>query len=128
MFRDAKEELKRLEAELLEEEEREEVRRQEAAAEEQAARQYADLGVRFFDDAACDDETEDAEDEGAYYTGPHLDASGRNSDETDVDLEEYSEEVYRGKSNSITGLAIFALLLIAAIFAVLAYAVGRFGL
>lgn len=125
MFRDAKEELQRLEAELLAEEER------EAAAEAKADREYDDGGVRFFDDAAYEEAEEYGEygeDDGEYYVGPHLKASGRNSDETDVELEEYSDDVYRGKTKGITGLALLALLLIAAIFAVLAYAVRRFGL
>lgn len=125
MFRDAKEELQRLEAELLAEEER------EAAAEAEADREYDDGGVRFFDDAAYEEAEEYGEygeDDGEYYVGPHLKASGRNSDETDVELEEYSDDVYRGKTKGITGLALLALLLIAAIFAVLAYAVKRFGL
>lgn len=127
MFRDAKEELQRLEAELLEDEAREEARMQELAARHRE-RQRAEMGVRFFDDAAYDEEEAEyeAEDEAEYYSGPSLRARGRNSDSSDVDMDEYTDAVYRGKST--TGPAVVALLLIAAIFGALAWLVTRYGL
>ena len=91
MFRDAQEELKRLEEELLEEE--------EGGEEELDAFEVPCTDQTLIYDAGC------------VY----------NTDDTDEDLEEFSEEVLTPKKDSIRGLVIVALLLTIAILGLLTW-------
>ena len=127
MFRDAKDELRRLEAELLAEEQRE-------AAE--AAEAYADALLEEF---LNEEDAEEVlfEEEPIYRDHPGgvyrnfsnnygRDIPAYNSDDTDADLEDYSEEVYEGEKDSVKGLLITAMCLLMGIFGVLLYLYFRF--
>ena len=119
MFRDRKEELRRLEEELLLEEELE--------AREALLQQEPEEAEALLDDP--DDFGEETEETyynyGNGYGEPVFDAY--NTDFSDEDLEEYSEDVYRGSTGSGNrGLVILALCLTAAILAVIAWCALRF--
>ena len=112
MFRDAKEELARLEEALLEEEAQEEL--EEEFLEEEPG-EDPDVYVNYAND---------------YGKSLRNYASGYkayNTDTTDTDLESFSEEVYESKKEDLKGLWITALVLLIAIFGVLAWAFFRFG-
>ena len=91
MPKDTEEELQRLEQWLLSEEEDEE---EEAPQEQEAPAPLSTYG------AGC-----------KVY----------NTDHTDEDLEQFSQEVYTAKKDSLTGLALIFILLCAGILCVLAY-------
>ncbi len=118
MFKDRKEELRRLEEELLLE--------AEIEAQEALLQQELDEAEALLDDP--DDFGEETEE--TYYNynngyGENFDAY--NTDISDEDLEEYSQEVYRGNTGSGNrGLVILALCLTAAILAVIAWCALRF--
>ena len=103
MFRDAEEELHRIEEELLTEE----------ADEEQSLR---------FGMLDCSTPAEDA----AVYSNYHKDYKAYNTDKSDVDTENYSEEVFYGKSRG-NGLRFFLLLLMAAALCLMVYIRRKLG-
>jgi len=130
MWNDAKEELKRLEAELLAEEETpKEEKNEDEEDDDLLDEQKLDLLLE-------EDDTRAAE-SGVYRNfsngyGKDLRnfASGYeayNSDKTDTDLESYSEEVRSGKKERITDLLIVAGVLTLGIVAMAIYYVLRFG-
>ena len=110
MFRDAKEELARLEDALLEEEAQE-----EPEFLEEAPGEDPDVYVNYAND---------------YGRNLRNFASGYkayNTDTTDTDLDSFSKEVYESKKENLKGLWITALVLIIAIFGVLVWGFLRFG-
>jgi len=112
MFRDTKKELARLEDALLAEEVQEE-------SEEEFLEEEPGEDPRVYVNYAND-----------YGRNLRNYASGYkayNTDTTDTDLESFSEEVYESKKENLRGLWITALVLLIAIFGVLAWAFLRFG-
>ena len=97
MFKDAKKELERLEAELLAQEEAEE----ELEAEESLP--------------------DDGEDSPELYRNFSNHYRAYNADRTDWDPEELSEELNRPKKSGVWGLCAVVLLLVAGIFLLLAW-------
>ena len=117
MFRDAKEELDRLESELLSQEDLEATKRlPEIPAEEEEAFDYDEL----LDILTDDDDEEEAPEPVSRY-------NAYNNDTAEVELEDYSQSVYRGKKDNLMGLMIAVLALMAAILGVLAWLLFRFG-
>ena len=102
MFRDAKEELQRLEQELLEVEAQETEEQQEPEWEE-----------------------EPSEEEGESYVNFPENIRAYNTDHTDVDLEEFSRQV-REPEKPIAGWVVLAFLLMTGIVCVLGYWVLRY--
>ena len=135
MWNDAKEELKRLEAELLAEEEVPEEESEEIEEAEEAE-DDALLDEQALDLLLEEDDTRAAE-SGVYRNfsngyGKDLRnfASGYeayNSDKTDTDLDSLSEEVLNPKSEKINDLLIVAGALTLGIVAMAIYYVLRFG-
>ena len=131
MFRDAKEELRRLEAELL------------AAEREESEQARADRLLEEFL-AEEDGDFEDDEDILAIYPEslvsrgtPYRNFSnnygrGRpapvayNTDSVDEDLEEYSDEVYEEPKDDLRGLILLAMVLLAGILGMLAFWAVRY--
>ncbi len=117
MFKDKKEELSRLEAELL----------LEAQAEKEEARLEEELEEA---DALLDDENDYGEEsEETYYNYSNRYGTIRayNNDTADDDLDAYSDAVYEGtKKNSIGCLTLLALALLVAIVFVLGWCVLRY--
>ncbi len=117
MFKDKKEELSRLEAELL----------LEAQAEEEEARLEAELEEA---EALLDDESDYGEEsEETYYNFSNRYGKVRsyNTDTADGDLEAYSDMVYEGKKDkSIGTLTLLAAALLVAIVFVLGWCALRF--
>lgn len=121
MFRDAKEELERLESELL--------------AEEDETPEEELLPEETLDELLQD--TRAAQSGGVYSNfsngyGRNLRnyASGYkayNSDKCDEDLDTYSEAVRAPMRSGLTGWVVLALLLLAGIFAVLIWYLVRYG-
>ena len=109
MYKDAREELKRLEEALLEEEEPQEEELQEETEEEDVTLLLEDIKGFL------------GEDEEA--TIPHV----YNTDRTDTDLDSYSEEVHSGQKQSLTGLVILAVALALGIVAIVVWWVIRYG-
>lgn len=112
MFRDAREELERLERQL-----------QEA---EDTCREEEYEGLDYEDDEEAVLEQQDPsmpEDDPAFYRNYANDYTVYNTDRTDVDLEQYSEEVRQPRSTGIGGLLVLAALLLAAIACALVYLV-----
>lgn len=127
MFRDAKDELRRLEAELLAEEQREAVEAEEA---------YADALLEEFlneedeEEILFDEEPVYRDHPGSMYRNYSnnygRDFDSYNTDKADEDLDDYSEEVYSGGKDSVKGLLITAMCLLIGIFGVLLYLYFRF--
>ncbi len=116
MYKDAKEELKRLEEALLEEEE---IRTEESEEDLDALLQQA---KELLEEPS--DETQ------VFHWQPEeLKKAGRvyNTDKTDEDLERFSEAVRSGEKKSLTGLIITAAALAAGIVAVLIWWIVRYG-
>ena len=117
MFKDKKEELSRLEAELL----------MEAQAEEEDARLEAELEEAA---ALLDDENdygEESEETYYNYSNRYGKVRAYNNDTSDGDLEAYSNDVYSGgKKKGIGCLTLLALALLVAIVFVLGWFVLRF--
>lgn len=114
MFKDAKEELKRLEEALLEEEED----------------QQADEDVEALLDQAKEMLEQTSDETQVFRWQPEeLQRSGRmyNSDRTDEDLQQFSEQVRGGEKKSLTGLIIIAAILAAGIVAVVIWWILRYG-
>ena len=110
MFKDKKEELQRLQAELL----------KEAELEAEEARLDAEL-----EEDLSFPEPEDRET--PYRNFANRYGTARNTDATDADLEEYSQEVYGGRPGKGLGvLAVIAVLLLLAILATLGWMYLRF--
>ena len=125
MFKDRKEELRRLEEELLLEAE---IEQQEALLQ-----QELDEAEALLDDP--DDFGEETEETYYNYSNGYGEALGGygqdfdayNTDFSDEDLESYSEEVYRGHTGSGNrGLVILAVCLTVAILGVIAWCALRF--
>lgn len=116
MFRDKKEELRRLEEELLLEEQMEE---EEAQSEEEEE-----------EEELLDDEQDFGEEtEETYYNYSNRYGQIRtyNSDRTDEDLDVFSEEVYEGNDRGgIGGLTLLAVFLLVAMVFVLGWFYLRF--
>ncbi|MBQ4641517.1 MAG: hypothetical protein IJB47_02765 [Oscillospiraceae bacterium] len=108
MYQDAKEELKRLEDALLEEELLE-----EALAEEE-----------FLEDEELSQEPEASLEETRRIT--QLPKGFYNTDHTDVELEEYAQQVQED-TRGLTGLTVTAILLAAGIVGILIWWVLRYG-
>ena len=109
MYKDAEEELKRLEDALLEEE--------EIQPEE-------DMDVLLEQLDELSDETQ------VFHWQPvELKKAGRiyNTDKTDEDLEQFSEAVHSGEKKSLTGWIITAVALAAGIVAVVIWWIVRYG-
>lgn len=117
MFKDKKEELRRLEAELL----------LEAQAEAEDARLEAELEEA---DALLDDSCDYGEEsEETYYNYSNRYGSYRayNTDRTDEDLEEYSDQVYEEKKDTGIGRLLgLAACLLAGIVVMLGWCVLKF--
>lgn len=117
MFKDKKEELRRLEEELLLEEELEE---EEARLEEEQEEA----------DALLESETDYGEEsEETYYN--YSNRYGRvrayNNDTTDEDMDAYSDDVYHSNQNKgLHGLTVLAVFLLVAIVFVLGWCFLRF--
>lgn len=145
MFRDAKEELARLERELLAAEQADADATADALLEEYLDEEDADVLGLFRDDrpdardpADTDFDDIDFEDmdfgddremvyqnySNDYGRKPHY--SAYNSDRTDEDLDVYSDNVYQGGKDNVRGLLITALVLLGGIFAVLLFWVFRY--
>ncbi len=144
MFRDASEELARIEAELLAEEEPE--------ATEDYDEEYEDDSDGNYDGVYEEDDSDDREDPWLYEdTAPAKDsviyqnysndygknlrnyASGYhayNSDTADEDLEEYSQQVYEGRKSGRGGtlaVILILILLLAGVLVFLAWKKGYLG-
>lgn len=121
MFNDAKKELERLEAELLAEEESPEAPPEEDPLEAEDSEELPDGEAPVVYSNYSNQ----------YGRALRNYASGYrayNTDRTDRDPEEFSEEILRPKkSRGILGPAVVALLLLAAIAAVLFWALWRMG-
>ena len=117
MFKDKKEELSRLEAELL----------LEAQAEEEEARLEAELEEA---QALLDDEGdygEESEETYYNYSNRYGKVRAYNNDRADNDLDAYSDAVYEGKRDKGLGcLTLLAVMLLVAIVFVLGWCVLRF--
>lgn len=117
MFRDKKEELSRLEAELL----------LEAQAEEEDARLEEELEAA---DALLDDENdygEESEETYYNYSNRYGKVRAYNNDTADGDLDTYSNAVYAGREKRRVGcLTLLAVALLVAIVFVLGWCVLRF--
>lgn len=121
MFDDPKEELRRLESRLLEEEEREEPEETDSG-EDWLAEAHRLLG----EDAGADDE--EAPGSIRVHGEPAVRnfANGygrvRNTDRADLDMEEYSDQIYDApREKGLRGLIILACLETLGIVAVMAY-------
>ena len=117
MFKDKKEELSRLEAELL----------LEAEAEEEAARLEEELEEA---QALLDDENDyGSETEETYfnYSNRYGKIQAYNNDTTDDDLDAYSDEVYQAnRKNGVGCLTLLTVALLVAVVFVLGWYVLRF--
>ena len=117
MFKDKKEELRRLEEELLLEAqlEEEEDRLEEELEEAQA----------LLDEA--EDYGEESEETYFKYANRYGQVHAYNADHTDEDMEHYSDEVYGGRKNKgVSALAALAVCLMVAIVLVFGWCVLRF--
>lgn len=121
MFRDTKEELDRLEAELLSEDEEEEI--------------YEDAGEEpeeLLDENQLDSLLQDTQrigpvDGTVIYKNYSNGYKAYNSDKTDLDPEELSQEILKPQRDPVvTGLTALALFLLVAILGVLAYVLLSF--
>ena len=124
MFRDTKEELKRLEEQLLAEEElpQKPQSEEENGEDPLAALMGGDTVVIRQEDLEKAAKTQPAR--RGRYVGKY---EAYNTDKADADLKEYSEEVRAPKKDrSILALSILALVLLAAIFGVLIWWLVRF--
>jgi len=116
MFKDKKEELQRLEAELL----------QEARAEEEEARLQAELEEA--EDLLDDEYDYGQESEETYYNYSNRYGTCRayNTDRIDGDLDEFSDAVYKGKRNrGLGGWILLAAALLVGIVVMLGWCVLR---
>lgn len=112
MFRDAREELERLERQLQEAEDtcrEEEYEALNSEEDEETVLQQQDPSM--------------PDDDLAFYRNYANDYTVYNTDRTDVDLDQYSEEVRQPRSQGIGCLLILAALLLAAIACALVYLV-----
>lgn len=116
MFKDKKEELSRLEAELL----------LEAQEEEEEARLEEELEES---EALLDDEGdygEESEETYYNYSNRYGEVRAYNNDTADDDLDAYSDAVYEGRKRTGTGcLTLLAVALLVAIVFVLGWCVMR---
>lgn len=120
MFKDKREELERLEAQLRLEEEQE-------ALEEAYHEEFDDITEEDYDGFEEEEEDLDQFEEEVTqlyrnYSNRYGQVRGYNTDDSDIDLDEYSEEVRQPKKRSdILVLSAIAMALLAGIFAVLAW-------
>ena len=117
MFKDKKEELRRLEEELL----------QEAQLEEEEERLEEELeeAQELLDEA--EDYGEESEETYFNYANRYGEVRAYNGDHTDEDMESYSEEVYGGrKDRGVSGLAALVAFLLVAIALVFGWCVLRY--
>ncbi len=95
MFRDAEEELQRLEEELLSVDEEEELDEEEYDEDEEEYEEYdEDFDEEDFDE---EEDDEDFEEEDEVIQPVVKGYKVYNSDHCDVNLDRYSEDVYRGR-------------------------------
>lgn len=128
MFRDAREELERLEAELLAAEHADQRDLEDALLDEFLAEDDDDLLADFFDEPEQDDAGRSA----VYYN--YSNQYGRkmpnnaayNSDPADTDMNAYSDAVRHGKPESLRGLLVTVMLLLTGILGILVYWLIRF--
>ena len=117
MFKDKKEELRRLEEELL----------LEAQLEEEEARLEEELEES---ESLLDDESdygEESEETYFNYSNRYGTVRVYNNDKTDKDLDDFSEQVYAGdREKGLTGLVLLAAALLVGIVLTLGWFVLRF--
>lgn len=116
MFRDTREELERLERQLQEEETEDACQGETAYGETAESQEDEETGF-------AQEDTSMPADDPAFYRNYANDYTVYNSDRTDVELEQYSEEVRQPKERGLRGLLLLAAVLMAAIACVLAYLV-----
>lgn len=116
MFKDKREELERLEAQLRLEEEQDAL---EEACYEEFDDEEDDDG---FEEEGLDQFEEEVTQLYRNYSNRYGRVRGYNTDDSDIDLDEYSEEVRQPKKRSdLLVLSAIAMALLAGIFAVLAW-------
>lgn len=118
MYKDAKEELKRLEEALLEEE------------EEQQAETEADTDIDELLEQTKEILEQASDETQVFHWQPEeLIQSGRvyNADKTDEDLQQFSEQVRNGGKKNLTGWIVTAAVLAAGIVAVVIWWILRYG-
>lgn len=116
MFKDKKEELSRLEAELL----------LEAEAEEEDARLEEELEE---DEALLDDENDYGQETNETYfnySNRYGQIKAYNNDTADGDLDAYSNAVYEGKKKGVGCITLLTMLLLVAVVLALGWYVLRF--
>jgi len=120
MYKDAKEELKRLEEALLEEEEDQQAETAEAAE--------TDIDALLEQTKEMLEKSSD-ETQVFHWSPEELQRSGRvyNADRTDEDLQQFAEQVRDGGKKSLTGWIITAAVLAAGIAAVVIWWIIRYG-
>ena len=124
MFRDTKEELKRLEEELLAEEDLPKMEQDEEEISEETLSKLMDGDTVVIRQEDLEKAAKTRPARHGRYVGRY---EAYNTDKADADLGEYSEEVRRPKKDrSILALSILALVLLAAIFGVLIWWLVRF--
>ena len=117
MFKDKKEELRRLEEELL----------QEAQLEEEEDRLEEELeeAQALLDEA--EDYGEESEETYFNYANRYGEVRAYNGDHTDEDMDRYSEDVYGGrKERGVSGLVALAVFLLGAIALAFGWCVLRY--
>ncbi len=128
MFKDRREELERLKAELL----REEAQETEDWEEDWDAEDLEDTwdGEDTEEDWDEEDDLEQFDEEVSQFYRNYSNRYGRpdgyNADAADVELDDYSEEVRRDGRSETLVLSAIAMALLAGIFAVLAWWAVRF--
>ena len=132
MFRDAQEELKRLERELLAEEEEAQTPEEEGEEEEELTQEELEQILELLDEKpeSAMDMPEDY-DAVRNYDGQVRNFANNytayNADRTDTELESYSREVREGSEDrSLAGLSALALALMAGILGVLVWWLVRY--
>ena len=117
MFRDTKKALERLEAELLAAERQDAADAEADALLERFLREEDDDGI-LFDDEDYEDYPEPVYHNYSNNYGRNI--PSYNTDQSDEDMEEYSDDVYEG-TDSLKGLMITALLLLCGICGMLCF-------
>ena len=119
MYKDAKEELKRLEDALLEEEAQQE--------ETEAPEEAEDIDALL--EQAKDLLQKSTEDTQVFHLPPEVvqDAHVYNTDKMDGDMDSFAEAVHSGEEKGVTGLVATAIALAAGIIGVLIFWIIRYG-
>lgn len=128
MFRDAKEELNRISAELLAEEDTQEI--ENAPQEELSATQILDeeLLNSFLDETQKIENVDTYQNYSNQYGTQTQVFQAYNTDESDLDFQQYADMVYEApKKEKLTGLIFVAILLAMGILGVLIWWLLRLG-